>query len=224
MNRVVVWILGVISGIILFFGIVTLFLTAVGGYGVSSSCESTGINPPPCTPVLRQVTVFNSIGNGASAAGLLLLLLAILVGLPAWIGSPILARRRGSSSRAAILVVSILASALVIVSVASTFFSPAFSTPETCIGSANPQICVYGAQATLLAVLGVGLPTLLVSLLVGMPAWVMALTETSQRRRWGWFIAALLFSPIAAMLYGFFGARREPLTAAPLPTVAASGG
>lgn len=216
MNRVVVWILGVISGVILFYGLVMFGLMA-GGYGVSSGCSSSGLNPPPCTPTLQQVTVGGSLGGGGAASGLPLLLLAILIGLPAWIGSPILAQRRGSSSRTAILIVSILASALAIVSVASAFFSPALATPETCIGPANPPMCFYGSQATLVALAGIGLPPLLVALLAGMPAWVMGLTETARRGRWGWFTAILLCSPIAAMLYGFLGARREPPAAAPTP-------
>lgn len=222
MNRVVVWVLGVISGVLLFFSVMSLTLGA-GGYGASSSCSSPGPDPAPCTPTLQQVYVGESLRwDGPLSAILIFLLLAILIGLPAWIGSPILAQRRGSSSRAAILIVSIIASAFLIVSVVSLFISPAFATPETCLASSDPQICFYGAQATLVAALGIGLPLLLMSLLIGMPAWVMALTETARHRRWRWFVVVLLFSPIAAMLYGFLGGRQQPPPVA-APSIAASG-
>lgn len=222
MNRVVVWVLGVISSVMLFFGIV-MFGAMSSSYGASASCSSPGVNPPPCTPTLQQVTVGGSLGDGAAAGGLMLLLLAILIGLPAWVGSPILARRRGASSRTAILIVSILASALLIVSVVSAFFTPALFTPETCINGSDPQVCYYGGQATLVALAGIALPAVLSALLVGMPAWVMALTETAQSRRWRWFTVILLFSPIAAMLYGFRGAQRKPPASAPTPTLASVG-
>jgi len=37
----------------------------------------------------------------------------------------------------------------------------------------------------------------------------MALTETTRRKLWGWFIVVLLVSPIGAMLYGFLGAQPQ---------------
>ena len=109
------WILGTISGIILFYGI--SFVGVFGsGYGTSSGCVSYGGNPSPCTPTLQQVTINPLAGSARFFLGFIipLLLLAILIGLPAWIGGPILAQRRGSSSRTAILVVSIIASALAV--------------------------------------------------------------------------------------------------------------
>jgi hypothetical protein len=222
-NRVAVWILGTISGIILLFGI---FVTSSAfGYGASSSCVSYGNNPAPCTPTLQQVIVENPLAFGSrTSAGLVIILLAVLIGLPAWIGGTILAQRRGSSSRTAILVISIIASALGIVVLVAVFLtSPALSTPETCIGSTGSGFpCFYGDQAKLIAVLGIGFGSVLASLLLGMPAWVMALTETSSSRRWGWFVAVLFFSPIASMLYGFFGAPSRPPVAPSMPTIAAS--
>jgi hypothetical protein len=219
-TRVAVWILGTISGIILFFGIVT---STTFGYGASSSCTSYGNNPAPCTPTLQQVIVENPLAFGShTSAGLVIVLLAVLIGLPAWIGGPILAQRRGSSSRTAILIISIIATALGIVGlVAVSLTSPALATPETCINSTGAgQPCFYGDQAKLIAVLGIGLGSVLASLLLGMPAWVMALTETAGRRRWGWFVGVLCFSPIAAMLYGFFGAPPRPPVAPSAPTLA----
>lgn len=222
MNRVVIWVLGVISGVLLFVSVMGVGLGA-GGYGASASCSSPGLDPTPCTPTLQQVYVGEFLRlDGPLPSVALLLLLAILIGLPAWISSPILAQRRESSSRAAILIVSIIASAFVVVSIVSVFISPAFATPETCIAPADPQICFYGAQATLVAVLGIGLPALLMSTLLGTPAWVMALTETARHQRWRWFVAVLLFSPIAAMLYGFLGGRRRPPSVT-APSMATSG-
>ncbi|MGZ3682051.1 MAG: hypothetical protein ACXVDI_26125, partial [Ktedonobacterales bacterium] len=223
-NRVAVWILGTVSGILLVFG--AMIVSAHGGYGASSSCATYGPSLQPCTPTLQYITLLNPLGGGAlSSAGLMLLLLAILIGLPAWIASPILAQRRGSSARTAILIVSIIASAFVIVSlVVPSLSSPALSTPATCLGSGGAgQPCVYGGPAKVVALLGIGFAPLLASLLMGMPAWVMALTETTRRKRWGWFVAVLFFSPIAAMLYGFFGIQSHASEAPPAPTLAASG-
>src|SRR5258708_39723085 len=154
----------------------------------------------------------------------MLVLLAILIGLPAWIGGPILAQRRGASSRTAILIVAIIASALGIVGlVAVVLISPALATPETCISSTGPGFpCFSGGQAKLVALLGIGFGPLLASLLMGMPAWVMALTETTRRKHWGWFVVVLLFSPIAAMLYGFLGAQPHPPAGSPASTLAAA--
>jgi hypothetical protein len=154
----------------------------------------------------------------------MLVLLAILIGLPAWIGGPILAQQRGSSSRTAMLIVAILASAVGIVGlVAVLVLSPALATPETCINPIGPDApCFHGGQAKLVALLGIGLEPLLASLILGMPAWVMALTETTRRKLWGWFAVVLLFSPIAAMLYGFLGPQPQPTAGSLASPLAAS--
>ena len=224
MNRIVVWILGIISGVLLLNG---ALMTGITGYGASSGCVTQGLTPQPCTPVLQQITIDPSMSDGQLSGGLVILLLAILIGLPAWVGSPILAQRRGSSARTAILVVAIIASALLIVSlVIPVLSSPALATPETCLGSGGPgatSICFYGSQAKLVALLGIGVPPVLMAVFIGMPAWVMALTETAIRKRWGWFVAVLFLSPIAAMLYGFRGAQPRPTAAPPTPVAATSG-
>lgn len=144
-------------------------------------------------------------------------------GCRAWRGS-VGTLRPGASSRTAILIVSILASALGIVGlVAVLLISPALATPETCIGSTGPgSPCFYGGPAKLVALLGIGFGPLLASLLLGMPAWVMALTETTRRKLWGWFVVVLLVSPIGAILYGFLGARPHPPAGSPASTLAAS--
>jgi hypothetical protein len=205
----------------LYFGI---FSFSVFGYGASSSCVSYGTNPPPCTPTLHQVLIQNPLaGHPVFFPGLMLVLLALLIGLPAWIGGPILAQRRSSSSRTAILVVSIIASAFGIVALgAVVLLSPALATPETCIGSTGPGFpCFSGGQAKLVALLGIGFAPLLASLLMGMPAWVMALTETTRRKQWGWFVVVLLFSPIGALLYGFLGAQPHSPAVPPASPLAA---
>jgi hypothetical protein len=39
----------------------------------------------------------------------------------------------------------------------------------------------------------------------GVAGWVLALIQTVRTGRWGWFIAALLLSPLAALAYGLWG-------------------
>jgi hypothetical protein len=218
-NRVATWILGSISGLLLAYGALTLTFGA--GYGMSSGCESVGDST--CTPVVQQLTVSlpPSVGFFGGAA-LIFVLLAFLIGLPAWIATPVLAARRGSSARTAILVVSVLATALLIVSIVGVTLSAstALSAPQVCLNNAGPgpqapQTCFTGSQAFWVALLGIGWGSLAMVLLVSAPAWVMTLTQTARRRQWGWFIAALLFSPVAALLYAFFGAAPPPSTAAP---------
>lgn len=224
-NRDAVWMLGTVSGAMLLCG--TMLAGAPGGYDVSVGCVSYGPDPQPCSFYrLQHITIANPLEGGTLfSAGLMVLLLAILFGLPAWIASPILALRRGSSARAAILVVSIIASAFVIVRlVAILLSSPALSTPATCLGSSDAgQSCFYGILAKLVALLGIGFAPLVVSLFLCVPAWVMALTKTIRRKRWGWFVAVLFLSPIAAMLYGFFGAQSQPSVASPAQTLVAAG-
>src|SRR5258708_37058920 len=101
------------SGIVLFFGIVSV---GTFGYGASSSCTSYGDNPPPCTPTLQQVLITNPLAGGPLfLPGLMIVLLAILIALPAWIGTPILPHRRGASARTAILIVYLIAGGLGVV-------------------------------------------------------------------------------------------------------------
>jgi hypothetical protein len=159
--------------------------------------------------------------GGAAGAALMVVALAILIGLPAWIATPILALRRGSTARTAILVVATLATALLIVSAVSVTLSAstALSASQVCLngsGPEPPQTCFTGTQAFWVSVLGIGWGPIALAFTVGAPAWVMTLTQTARQRQWGWFTAALLFSPVAALLYAFFGAGRPPSAATPV--------
>lgn len=226
-NRVTTWILGTISGLLLAFVALALTVRA-GGYGVSAGCVST--TDQPCTPIVQQVSVSLPWATAMATFPSVLLLLAILIGLPAWIATPILAIRRGSSARAAILVVSVIATALLIVSaVTIPLSSEVFSAPEVCLASNamsatssmsmdQAQTCFTGQQAFWVALIGVSWGPIALTLIMSMPAWVMTLTQTARWRQWGWFVAALLFSPVAALLYAFFGAGR-PTPPAPVAPV-----
>lgn len=221
MNRVATWILGSISGLLLAFG--ALSFTLMGAvYGMSASCAST--DGQPCTPVLQQAYVSLPTLSGPATFALIVLALAILIGLPAWIATPILATRRGSSARTAILIVAIIATALLLVgAVVVPLTSQVFSAPQVCLnGIVGPggQTCFRGVQAFWVALLGVSWGPIATSLVLGMPAWVMTLTQTARWRQWGWFVAALLFSPVAALLYAFLGAGRPPTSAAPARPIA----
>jgi hypothetical protein len=46
------------------------------------------------------------------------------------------------------------------------------------------------------------------AILIGLPAWIATLTQTARLRQWGWFVFALIFSPVASLLYAFFGASK----------------
>lgn len=217
MNRVATWILATISGVLIAFGALGAPLLGAS-YGVSASCVSTN---GPCTPVTDQLIVsLPPWQGGFFAFAAMTLLLGVLIGLPAWIATPILAARRGASARTPLLVVSIIATALLLVGVILPVWNiVTINAPQVCIngtgGGGQPQWCYTGAPGFLMAMLGLAAPLIALALVVGMPAWVMALTQTARGRQWGWFTAVLLFSPIAALLYAFFGLPRPPATSAP---------
>ncbi len=136
--------------------------------------------------------------------GLGFLLLAVLIGLPAWIASPVLAARRGASSKPVIIPLAVLSLALLLVSIYFTIVNDVISSPRTCFGDRDP-VCVIGANAGLLALVGALLTPWLICVAIDSPAWVMALVRTARIHAWGWFVAILLLSPVATLLYGFFG-------------------
>jgi hypothetical protein len=240
MNRVAVWILGSISGFLLVSSVLTLSTVAGYGYSTMSSCTST--DGSLCAPVAQQSTLTllapTSLTSGPGAFALTIIALAVLIGLPAWIGSPILALRRGSSARTTILIVAVIASALLIISVVVIpLTSSVLHAQDVCLGNSSvnssvtntlsspalPSNCYTGDQAFWIALAGITLPPTAVALLLGMPAWIMTLTQTARLKQWGWFVAALLFSPIAALLYAFFGARNRPTFGEQAPAAPVTG-
>ena len=234
MNRIAIWILDLISSVLLVYGC-WMFAGASGGYGWSGagSCVAPGVR---CTTEVQQAIVnlpglwmYTRPGGGMLA--LILITLAVLIGLAAWIGEPVRALKRGSSSRTAILILALLTTALLIASVVISLRGAGLvlNAPEVCIGGWGVSIyegapnCYVGAHAYWLGVLGVTWPGITASLLLTTPVWVMTLTLTARLKQWGWFVAVFLFSPIAALLYACFGAGRPatPASAAPIsPAIA----
>lgn len=173
----------------------------------------SGPDPYPCTPFLPPLTLTVPTGAALFSNGLLILLLALLMGLPAWIIGPKLARRRGASARTPILIASLPASACAILAAISVLARyPVLAATETCFWPPQPPNqpaadppCMYGYMAVVLAILGVAALPLLATCILSIPAWVMGLAEADGQQRWGWFIAVLFFSPVATALYGLFG-------------------
>ena len=222
MNRVATWILGTISGVLL--ALTVLSVPAMAGTGIASSCVSS--DSMPCTPTIDQVTVTLPGLSGNAAFPLALVALAILIGLPAWIATPLLALRRGSSARTAILIISVIASALLIVTILllSANIGDVLNAPKVCLsgtGDLQAQTCYTGSQAYWVALIGMTWAAIGMTMLVAAPAWVMTLTQTARLRQWGWFIFALVLSPVASLLYAFFGSPRPPASLAPEQPVAA---
>lgn len=200
MTRPAIWILSTISGGILFVALVSM-LTIATGYEATSSCVGRG-----CTPQLQE--------GGFHIGRVLLYVLAVVgvaiaIGAPAWIASPILAARRGASSKIPILTLASLSTALLLLTGAAALFSPVLATPRMCISVGSSVWCGTDAQAHLMAALSLAFGPVLVSGIVGFPAWVMALVRTARVRRWGWFVAILLLSPVATLVYGVFGPEQE---------------
>lgn len=208
MSRIAIWVLSTISGVLLVSS--CLLLATSVGYSSSGSCTGDG-----CQLVLSQME-FN-FAPLLQVAGPFLLL-AVLIGLPAWIASPIMAARREDSSKTPILILSIVAAALLAMVVYVLLTSPALATPVVCFRTTNQSsTCVTGSQARTLAALGVSVGPLLLSIIAGLPAWIIGLTRTLYTRRWGWFVAILLLSPVAGVLYGFLGPEHAATTVSAPP-------
>lgn len=89
-----------------------------------------------CTPPFPQFAITVPAGGPLFSNGFLILLLALLIGLPAWIAGPILAQRWGAFARVALLIVSIPASACAVISLVSLAIRyPVFTASETCFWS-----------------------------------------------------------------------------------------
>ena len=184
-----------------------------------------------CAPVLPPLTLTVPTGGPLFSNGLLVLLLAILIGLPAWIVVPDLARRRGASARLALLITSLPASVCAILAIVPLLIRyPVLTTTETCFWSPqypgpHPAIdpsCTFGGMAQVMAIFSVAFLPLLAACLFTIPAWVMGLAETDRQQRWRWYFAVLFLSPFAVTLYGLFGGKAWLSARTPAPTPVSS--
>lgn len=210
-SGVMVWGLALIAELLLVYD---LLLINMGSLTWFPNCGvGSGPDPYPCAPFLPPLTLTVPTIGPLLSNGLLVLLLALLIGLPAWIIGPKLAYRRGATARTPLLIASLPASACAILAVVSVLARyPILFATETCVLAPQPPNqpaadpwCMYGFMAVVFAILGVASLPLLAACLLTLPLWVMGLTETDRQQRWGWFIAVLFFSPVATALYGLFG-------------------
>ncbi|HEU0026578.1 MAG TPA: hypothetical protein VFQ25_05630, partial [Ktedonobacterales bacterium] len=171
MNRVASWILGTISALLLIYGVACLSLVS-GFTGMGPSCAAPPVNRclPGATPDL--VIVMPLLYSAPLTFALPLLALALVIGAPVWIATVVRADRRGASAQVAILTVSLLASALLLVDLFILFseISP-FSATQVCLGGATNQApaCVTGTRGLLVALVGVGWGPLAGAILAGAP-------------------------------------------------------
>lgn len=234
-SSVVVWGLALIAEALLIYDILlvnmqipTMFAIepTAGCVDFSGAFDALG-NPQSCAPLLPLPTFTVPAAGPLFSNGLLVLLLAVLLGLPVWIAGPILARRRGGSAGAALLSSSVPASlfaALCLISLMVRY--RALTATETCFwqpyisGPVADPACTTGWPAVMLALVSVASLPLLATWFLTVPVWVMALVETSLRRQWRWLVAVLFLSPLAATLYGLFGGSGKGAQH-PAPTTAA---
>jgi hypothetical protein len=84
-------------------------------------------------------------------------------------------------------------------------FGPAFATHlrscQTSIYGTNAGECFISASGADL----IGFVLYLFGALAVLFAWIIGLVQTAQLRRWGWFVAVLLISPLGSLLYGVAG-------------------
>jgi hypothetical protein len=211
-SRVVARILGTISALSLICGVFCISLTS--GYSAEGGCLGVPLGMCPNENGSGLVIVSLSLSSASLRLAIPLLALAFLAGLPVWILAPIRAERRRASARTAIQIVSLLASALLMIDVIIVLSEMSlYGAAKICLGS-ETGTCFTGAAGTLALLINIGWGPLAGALIAGAPAWVMTLTQTARWRQWGWFVAALLFSPVAALLYAAFGPGR-PAPATP---------
>ena len=95
--------------------------------------------------------------------------------------------------------------AIVLLFSAFVGFGPAFATQLRACQSAtnNPYAtnCISSASGAVV----IGFVLYLAGALAALVAWVMGLITTAHLRRWGWFVAVLLISPLGSLLYGLAG-------------------
>lgn len=84
-------------------------------------------------------------------------------------------------------------------------FGPAFATQLRACQSAtnNPYAsnCLSSASSAVV----IGFVLYVAGALAALAAWILGLITTARVRRWGWFVAVLLLSPLGSLLYGLAG-------------------
>ena len=95
--------------------------------------------------------------------------------------------------------------AIVLLLSAFVGFGPAFATQLRSCQSAtnNPYAtnCLSSASGAVV----IGFVLYLAGVLAALVAWILGLITTARMRRWGWFVAVLLISPLGSLLYGLAG-------------------
>jgi hypothetical protein len=95
--------------------------------------------------------------------------------------------------------------ALVLLLSAFVGFGPAFATQVRSCQSAtnNPYVtnCISSASGAVV----IGFVLYVAGALAAVVAWILGLITTAHLRRWGWFVAVLLLSPLGSLLYGLAG-------------------
>jgi hypothetical protein len=95
--------------------------------------------------------------------------------------------------------------AIVLLLSAFVGFGPAFATQlRSCQSSSNNPYatnCISSASGAVV----IGFVLYLAGALAALMASIMGLITTAHNRRWGWFVAVLLISPLGSLLYGLAG-------------------
>jgi hypothetical protein len=104
------------------------------------------------------------------------------------------------------LILACSAGTLIVVAIAAVIFGIAMgSVASVC----SPSAFVLVARCRPLLSLGLAAavvaPCLLLALALGGIAWVLGLVRTIQLKQWGWFVLILFLTPIATLMYGFYG-------------------
>ncbi len=84
-------------------------------------------------------------------------------------------------------------------------FGPAFATQLRSCLSANNNPYATNCLSSANGAVVIGFVLYLAGALAALVAWIMGLITTAHIRRWGWFVAVLLISPLGSLLYGLAG-------------------